>query len=281
MPANLRRRLMAERCASSWPTRAAPVLPVQVNSVASANFACGDMAPARPAANTIETRKAGVSIRCNGHRKTVVKTGREAGPGANPFNLPYRVRLLSICKPLPCAAGECIHRKAACKVYDAGSRAKLGVRAFRVRHKWQHEHTENRCADRVLDGRVRTSLYLALTGSLPIPKPAFAAKGRHMPQDANYAAGNQLRIQGQLQEFSRVLPELRPVKGAQMRAAERSKTLDRTQFRRGKSAWPKWHLMPLGLKEKVFFSSGNCRSRSLQKVRYSVSKGYSAGVVKA
>jgi len=101
-------------------------LPVQVNSDAAANFACGDMAPARPAANTSEQWKGGVSIRCNGRRKTVVKTGRKARPGANPFNLPYRVRLLSTCTPLPCAAGECIRRKVACKVYHAGSRAKTG-----------------------------------------------------------------------------------------------------------------------------------------------------------
>ena len=145
------------------------------------------MAPARPAENTIEQRKTGVSNRCNGHRKTVVKTRREASPGANPFNLPYRVRLLSICTPLPCAAGECIRRKAACKVYDAGYRVKLGVPEFRVRHKWRHKHTENRCADRVLDGPVRTSLYLALTGSQPISKRVKAASRRHVPHDAIHA----------------------------------------------------------------------------------------------
>ena len=79
----------------------------------------------------------------------------------------------------------------------------------------------------MLDGPVRTSFYLALTGSLPIPKPAFAAKCRHMPHDANYADDDQPRIRGQLEEFAGVSPESHPVKGAQMRAAERSKTLDR------------------------------------------------------
>lgn len=222
---------------------------MQVNSVASANFACGDMAPARPAANTIEKRKAGVSIRCNGHPKLVVKTRCKARPGANPFNLPYRVRQLSICTPLSCAASECIRRKAASRVYDAGSRVKLGVPAFRVRHKWRHEHTENRCADRVLGGPVRTSFYLALTGSLPIPKPAKAASRRHVPHDAIYADGDQPPARGKLEESARVSPESHPVKGAQMRAAERSKTLDRMQFRQGKSAWPKWHFMPLGMME--------------------------------
>lgn len=222
-------------------------MPVQVNSDATANFACGDMAPARPAANTSEQRKAGVSIRCNGHPKLVVKTRCKARPGANPFNLPYRVRLLSICTPLSCAAGECIRRKAASRVYDAGSRVKLGVPAFRVRRKWRHKHTENRCADSMLDGPVRTSLNLALAGSLPVPKSAFAAKRRHMPHDAFYADGDQLRMRGHLEEFAGVSPESHPVKGARMRAAKRSKTLDRMQFRQGKSAWPKWHFMPLGM----------------------------------
>lgn len=101
--------------------------------------------------------------------------------------------MLSICTPFPCAAGECIRRKAASKVYDAESRAELGVAAFRVRHKWRHQHTENRRADRVLDGHVRTSLYLALTGSLPIPKPAKAASRRQVPHDAIYADGDQPR----------------------------------------------------------------------------------------
>lgn len=115
-------------------------------------FSCGDMAPARPAANTSEQRKPGVSTRCRGRRKRVVKTRRKARPGANPFILPYRVRLPSICTPLLCAAGGCIRRKAASNVYDAGSRVKLGVPAFRVRHKLRHEHTNNGCADRGLCG---------------------------------------------------------------------------------------------------------------------------------
>ena len=67
----------------------------------------------------------------------------------------------------------------------------------------------------MLDGPVRTSFYLALTGSLPIPKPAFAATRRHMPLDAIYADGDQSQSQGQVEEFARVLPESRPVKGAQ------------------------------------------------------------------
>jgi len=52
-----------------------------------------DMAPARPVANTPDRSKPGVSTRCNGHRKIVVQTGRYPRGGANPFNLPYRVRL--------------------------------------------------------------------------------------------------------------------------------------------------------------------------------------------
>jgi hypothetical protein len=35
------------------------------------------------------------------------------------------------------------------------------------------------------------------------------------------------------------------------RAAKRAKPLDRAQNRQGKSPWPKWHFMPLGLKEKI------------------------------
>jgi hypothetical protein len=64
-----------------------------------------------------------------------------------------------------------------------------------------------------------------------------------------------------MEEFAGVSPESHPVKGAQMRAAKRSKTLDRMQFRQGKSTWPKWHFMPLGMKEnpKTKVGSRCCR----------------------
>ena len=37
------------------------------------------------------------------------------------------------------------------------------------------------------------------------------------------------------------------------RAAKRAKPLDRAQNRHGKSLWPQWHFMPLGLKDNLFF----------------------------
>lgn len=107
--------------------------------------------------------------------------------------------------PLSCAAGECIRRKAASKVYDAGSRVKLGVQAFRIRLKWRHEHTENRCADSVMDGPVRTSLNLALAGSLLIPMPAFAAMCRQVPDDLVHVPTHEISRHQYSEEFDAVV----------------------------------------------------------------------------
>lgn len=43
---------------------------------------------------------------------------------------------------------------------------------------------------------------------------------RYTPLDAIYADGDQSQSQGQVEEFARVLPESRPVKGAQSACRE-------------------------------------------------------------
>ena len=67
----------------------------------------------------------------------------------------------------------------------------------------------------MLDGPVRTSLYLALSGSLSNPTPAFTTSRRQTPDDANLADVGLPQRREDLDEFTLVSPELRPVKGAQ------------------------------------------------------------------